>query len=48
MKPVKFKERNATIAKDQHEYNNLPAHIEDGVVTSCWSLSWKERFKVLF
>lgn len=51
MKPIKFKEQTCTFAKDQSEYGQLPAHMsdtEDGiVVTSCWSLSFKERFMLL-
>ena len=48
MKPIKFKEHNAIIAKDQPQYLQLPAHIaEDGTVTSCWLISWKEMFKLI-
>lgn len=49
MKPVKFKGYNVVYAKNQPEYLPLPAHkSEDGQVTSCWSMTWKERLKVLF
>ena len=50
MKPIEFPGFNATFAKDQPEYLPLPAHInkEEGVVTTSWDLSWKERFKILF
>ena len=35
-------------AKDQPEYLPLPAHrAKDGMVTSCWALSWRERLWVL-
>ena len=48
MKAIKFKQSDIEIAKDQDQYITLPAHIgRDGVVTSCWSLSRKERVKVL-
>ena len=49
MKPSKFPEQNVTYAKDQPEYGNLPAFKdEDGVVISCWKLSFRERLRVLF
>lgn len=39
MKPIEFKDQNVIYAKDQPEYNPLPAHkSEDGIVTSCWQL----------
>jgi len=50
MKPVRFPESNATLAEDQPEYLDLPIHrskTHEGTVTSCWFLSWKERFKLL-
>jgi len=49
MKVIHFKECNRTYAKDQLQYQNLPCHkTENGTVTSCWKLSFKERVKVLF
>jgi hypothetical protein len=39
------------IAKDQPEYLPLPSIISsrpDGVVTTRWRFTWKERFDVLF
>lgn len=51
MIPIDFPEKTADIAKDQPEYLTLPAWIEPnfpGRVVSCWSLSWKERIRVLF
>ena len=51
MKPIYFKEVNIEYAKDQPEYNTLPAHKIDnerGDVITCWNLSFKERIKVLF
>lgn len=51
MKPVKFKHQNVEFAKDQDEYNTLPALRIDspqGEVISCWKVSFKERIKVLF
>lgn len=49
MKVIEFKECNNVYAGGQGQYQNLPCHrTEDGTVTSCWSLSFKERLKVLF
>lgn len=36
MKSVQFPEQTVVIAKDQPQYNPLPAHVANGVVTSCW------------
>ena len=47
MRVIKFKECNTTFAENQPEYYPLPAHkADDGRVTSCWSLSFRERIKV--
>lgn len=51
MKPVEFKHQNIVFAKDQPEYQPLPALRIDspyGEVVSCWKLSLKERIKVVF
>jgi hypothetical protein len=51
MKPVEFKHQNVVFAKDQPEYQPLPALKLDtpqGEVISCWKMSLKERIKVLF
>ncbi len=51
MKPVIFKEHNRVYGKDQKEYIPLPALIKDGEegeVITCWSLSFKERVRLLF
>jgi hypothetical protein len=43
-----FKECNVVYAKNQPEYLNLPSHkSEKGIITTCWTLSWKEKFKIL-
>lgn len=50
MKPVAFKHQNIVFAKDQPEYQQLPALKFDdptGEVVSCWELSFKERLRVL-
>lgn len=51
MKPTEFKGQNSVFAKDQPEYQPLPAlklDCETGDVISCWNLSFKERVRVLF
>lgn len=51
MKPINFKDANTQIAKDQEEYNTLPALMIDdqyGTMITCTHLSIKERIKVLF
>lgn len=51
MKPVEFKHQNIVFAKDQPEYQPLPALKIDssmGEVVSCWKLSFWERIRVLF
>lgn len=50
MKPVEFTEQNVVFAKDQPEYQPLPAFRNDSVqgeVVSCWQLSFSERLRIL-
>lgn len=50
MKAVSFKEQNCVFAKHQPEYLQLPAHKshdKEGIVISCYRLSFMERAKVL-
>lgn len=51
MKPITFPEHNVIYAKDQPEYIPLPVFKSDtpqGECVSCWSLSFRERIKILF
>lgn len=51
MKPIEFPEQNVVYAKDQPEYQPLPAFKdkgEMGQVISCWQLSFTERIRLLF
>jgi len=51
MKPVEFKHQNIVYAKDQPEYQPLPAlkiGNPNGDIVSCWKLSAKERIKIVF
>ncbi len=49
MKPIEFKQQTVVFAKDQPEYLPLPAHrsADGNEITSCWSMSWRERTRVL-
>lgn len=58
MKPIPFPEHNAVLAKDQPQYMPLPVWRErpgevpaldyKGQVVSCWQLTWRERFALLW
>ena len=51
MKLLSFPEQTVVIAEHQPEYLPLPAyqfHDKQGRIAFCWSLSWRERLKVLF
>ena len=49
MKIIDFKGSNVVYAKDQPEYLSLPAYkAKDGIVTSCWKLSFLERIMIAF
>lgn len=50
MKPTTFKEQTIEIAKNQPQYQTLPALVDKkkGVVISCWKLSWREIFTLLW
>ena len=51
MAPKQFKEANVTFAKDQPEYQPLPAFRNDslqGEVITCWNLTFRERLRILF
>lgn len=50
MNIVEFPEQTTVYAKTQPQYRPLPAHVSqrrDGRITCCWSLSWRERLRVL-
>ena len=51
MTPKQFKEANVIFAKDQPEYQPLPAFKNDslqGEVITCWNLTCRERLRILF
>ena len=48
MEAIEFDECNVVFAKDQPEYQPLHSHkTDDGLITSCWKLSFIERVKIL-
>ena len=51
MKPTKFKHANVEFAKNQPQYQSLPAlklNTKEGEVIVCWKMNFFERIKVLF
>lgn len=55
MKLIEFPEQTHVIAKNQPQYNPMPAWIEEydsqggeGRIICCWQLTIKERIKLLF
>lgn len=51
MKLVDFPGTTCVIAKDQPQYDPMPAYRDstdpEGHTICCWHLSWRERFTVL-
>lgn len=50
MKAVEFSEQTVVFGKNQPQYLPLPAHAdkgEEGRVTFCWRLTWRERLTLL-
>lgn len=51
MTPIPFEGSNIIIAEGQPEYRPLPAHRSktyQGVVTTCWEMTLKERLQALW
>jgi hypothetical protein len=52
MTPVKFEGSNIELAKDQPQYQTLPAKYYkdsgEGKMLFCWKLTIKDRFKIFF
>ncbi len=48
MIPIEFEGQNVVFAKEQPQYNKLPAHISEcGIVTTCWELTPEERIDLI-
>ena len=48
MNPIGFPEQTIVWAENQPPYLPLPAYTDERETISLWSLSWRERLKVLF
>jgi len=48
MQPVEFPQQNRVWAKDQPQYRPLPAYSNERETISCWRLTLRERFHLLF
>ena len=52
MKPIELKEQNRLLRKPDsmtdEQCGSLPVHVAEGVCTSCWKMTFKERLKTLF
>lgn len=47
MKPIEFEGQNVVYAKDQPEYNPLPAYKDaEGTVTTCWELDPEDLVQI--
>ncbi len=47
MKPIEFYEQNHVWAPNQKPYRPLPAYVNSRETISCWSLTFRERLRVL-
>lgn len=49
MNAITFPEVNLEIAKDQPEYNTLPANVDQasGVMTFCWEISDEDLAQII-
>ena len=45
MIPVEFAQSNRKFLSA--EADELPAHTDGKIVTTCWHLTWRERFRLL-
>ena len=48
MKSIKFKGFNHTYAENQRESDPLYVLEDAGAIVTCWKLTWREAFKVLW
>ncbi len=51
MNPIRFEQCNCIMGENQPQY--LPLHAcrhkdDNGTVTTCWELSFRERLRILF
>ena len=48
MRPIEFPEQTMVWAKDQPPYLPLPAYVNERETITAWTLSWRERLRVLW
>lgn len=48
MDPIDFPEKNVTWAENQPEFRPLPAYTSERETITCWKLTWRERFALLW
>lgn len=48
MTPTEFPEQTVVWAENQPPYLPLPAYSDSTQTISCWRLTWRERFTILF
>lgn len=48
MTPIEFPQANRVLAEEQPEYHPLPCYQDSHETISCWRLSLRERFKLIF
>lgn len=47
MKLIEFPQQTTVIAKDQPEYEPMPAFVHNEQTICLWQLTWKERIQIL-
>jgi hypothetical protein len=51
MKPIEFKEQNRLLTKPKNmtdkQCGSLPVRADEGVCTSCWKMTFKERLNAI-
>lgn len=48
MIPIEFPQQTIVWAKDQPPYLPLPAYTDARETISCWRLTWRERWRILW
>jgi len=48
MHPVEFVGQTQIVSKDQDEYRDLPARMDNGIMTCCWGMNWRQRIVAVF
>lgn len=48
MRAIDFEGSTHIHGNNQPQYLPLPTHVKDGIVTSCYELTFKEKLRILF